>query len=334
MIDDNYRDYSDDNPVKAAWNQIKSNLPFLSMTLPGKYDGFGNEQLRYDNGVLGFFNTFVNPGKVTQIHPNEMASYVDEISAATGNKSIYPESKAPANFTYTGSDGVKQTVTISGESMTETYQQTYGQNVSRLYGELMEMDGFGSLPAEQQAKVLTNAKSYATQLARSSVSDYNEVPAYITNRPEGMSEAEAILRQTVSGTSTKYTDLPIDVAALVAETLKDLPKETKPDGTHYTQVRDIQKMEAVAANDDLDPYLELILPAYMEQSQQQRYQKALDKGYTSDQFVAGYRVYLDRDDDTAKMRQIQQMAAELGISYQSAKTLWEIYAQRIEQEKN
>ncbi|MBQ3215324.1 MAG: hypothetical protein IJB11_04310 [Oscillospiraceae bacterium] len=323
MIDNNYRDTSDDDPLKAAWNQMKSHLPWLSETLPKKYDGLGNEQIRHNGGIEGALNTFVLPGEVEQIYPNEMADRLDQISGETGDKSIYPESKAPSGFEYTDEKGEKHAVTISGESMTETYQKTYGDNVNKLYGELMDSTDFTALTSDQQADVLKKAKAYATQLAKASVSDYDEVPAYIRDRPEGMSEAEAILRQTVAGTTTKYTDVPIDTAAFVAELMRGI----EPEG-EYKSVRDIQQMEAVVESDELDAYVEKLLPMYMEQSTRQRYQTALDEGYTSDEFVAAYRLYLDRDKELSKTRQIKELAAELDMDYRTAKTLWEIYSEK------
>jgi len=167
FIDPVYRDTSGDNTLDAAWNQVKSGLPFLSQTLPAKYDGLGNLQTRYDNPVLGFFNTFINPGALKRIGASEIADKLE----ALGDKSVYPEYLAPRSFKVDG-----ETVMVSGKEMTETYQKTYGDNIAALYGGLMEMDDFTGLSQDQQIAALKQAKGYAAQLAKAAVSDYDDIP--------------------------------------------------------------------------------------------------------------------------------------------------------------
>ncbi len=234
-----------------------------------------------------------------------------------------------------------KTLTVEGEEIRlsanqyETLCRTQGENQRRLVEGIMSLETYGKLTDDEKAAVISTAYNYARELSKSSVDVDGRIPAYIRDRPQGMSEAEAIIRHVVTdGKGEKHADLPVDVAAIIAETIGNIPKETKPDGTTAPSVRPIQKMEAVVANDELDPYVEKILPAYMEQSQQKKYKEALDKGYDSDEFVAGYRLYLDQDQELSKPRQIQQMADELGMHFRAAKILWDIYAQRIEKEKS
>ena len=197
FIDPVYRDTSGDNTLDAAWNQVKSGLPFLSQTLPAKYDGLGNLQTRYDNPVLGFFNTFINPGALKRIGASEIADKLE----ALGDKSVYPEYLAPRSFKVDG-----ETVMVSGKEMTETYQKTYGDNIAALYGGLMEMDDFAGLSQDQQITALKQAKSYAAQLAKAAVSDYDDIP-------EGSTEelTKGIIRDlTKEELSGAYNDLTKD----------------------------------------------------------------------------------------------------------------------------
>ena len=182
MTDPYYRDTTGGNAMEKAVNQMKSNIPGLSQTLPMKYSGLGEEQVRHEGGLSGFLNTYVNPGKVSQISTSDIANGLDHIAEATGKKTIYPDYIAPGSFTYTDEDGKKQTVTITGKEMTETYQKTYGENIAGLYSALLSMDDFNSLDEHTQAKIMEGAKKYATQIARTSVlPEYQpDIPKYLT----------------------------------------------------------------------------------------------------------------------------------------------------------
>ena len=265
MADPYYRDTTGDDPMEKAMNQIKSNIPGLSTTLPMKYSGLGEEQHRHEGGISGFFNTFVNPGKISTIDVSDIAAAVDRISEATGNLAIYPEDKAPASFTYDGT-----TVTISGKEMTETYQRTYGESVATLYDELIASEDFQSLPAADQASVLEKAKTYATHLARASVSDYNKVPAYIAEKGKGVSEASAILRHHVasiiSGAFTSLTtawkngtsaDASVSKLNEVYDTLQALPTKTRAAITKELTGRQAAFVEAKKAGLTTESFTDL-----------------------------------------------------------------------------
>ena len=186
-IDPYYRDTSGDNAMEKAKNQVMAAIPFASTLLPKKYDGLGNVQRRYDDPVSGFFNTFVNPGKLTRMQTDEIAAYLDDLSDSTENVSIYPEYMAPKSFKVDGEE-----IMVSGKEMTETYQKTYGDTISDLYGALMENPEFADLPEDMQVKALLAAKGYATESAKASVSDYK---ASWSGEPEDM--AKQIIRDQV-----------------------------------------------------------------------------------------------------------------------------------------
>jgi hypothetical protein len=59
-IDPYYRDTSGNDVWEKSLNQVKSYVPGLSQTLPKKYSGLGEEQLRYEDGLTGFFSTFIS----------------------------------------------------------------------------------------------------------------------------------------------------------------------------------------------------------------------------------------------------------------------------------
>ena len=188
-VDPYYRDTSGDDALQKAWNRFISAVPFASKTLPKKYSGLGEEQLRYEDSALGFFNTFINPGAITQISGSEIADYLDTLDDVT----VYPEYMAPNSITVNG-----EKIPISGKEMTEKYQKTYGEKVANLYGALIDSSDFNKLPKEMQIEALKQAKEYATDFAKAAVADKAEKPSVDMRNP-----AQYIVRKVTLSDITK-----------------------------------------------------------------------------------------------------------------------------------
>ena len=188
VIDPYYRDTSGNSSMEKALNQVKAAIPGLSQTLPKKYSGLGKEQLRNDDWLSGIFNTMVNPGDADRIKADEVTNFIDELYDLTGDLNIYPDAAAPKSFTQD-----KKTYTISTKEETEAYQKAYGDEVNKLYGDLIRYADFQALSAEDQAKVLRNAKSAALAVAKSKISGKYDPPSAIKNKPPYKTDAQAIL---------------------------------------------------------------------------------------------------------------------------------------------
>lgn len=188
VIDPYYRDTSGDTATDAAINQVKAAIPGLSQTLPKKYSGLGQEQLRDDDWISGIFNTMVNPGDADRIKTTEVTDFLDELYDLTGDLGIYPDAAAPKSF-----DQDKKTYTISTKEETETYQKAYGSEVNKLYSEIIKSADFKGLDETDQAAVLEKAKDAARALAKSKISGKYTPPSSIKNKPIYKSDAQAIL---------------------------------------------------------------------------------------------------------------------------------------------
>jgi hypothetical protein len=157
----------------------------------------GEAQRRYENPLLGFFNTFINPGSITKISGSEIADYLE----ALDDVSVYPEYMAPNSITV---DGEK--IQISGKEMTEKYQRTYGENISSLYGALISNPDFDSLPKEMKIEALKKARGYATEFAKAAVSDFNDVQS---GEPDSI--AKGIIQDRVSaGFTESFSEMTED----------------------------------------------------------------------------------------------------------------------------
>lgn len=249
--------------MDAAKNRIMSGLPFLSQKLPAKYDGLGNLQTRYDNPVLGFFNTFINPGAFNRIQANEIADNLE----ALGDKSVYPEYLAPKSFQVDG-----ETVMVSGKEMTETYQKTYGDNITALYGGLMESEDFRKLTKEQQIAALKQAKTYATQFAKAAVSDFDDIPV---------------------GTAEELTKAIIQkvAAAEMTDAFTAITQAWREGYADDSEARESLE-NAFSVFDGLSPEMQKAVTE-ASSGRLEAYMAAKKKGVDTDTFLALYRQYWD-----------------------------------------
>lgn len=165
-VDDTYRDTAWDNPLGRAKNQVIAGIPFLSKTLPAKYDGLGNEQKRSGDIWSRALENFVNPASSSKINQSEVSAYLEDLYEKTGESYIYPESRAPKRFKVNGEDFV-----VSGSDRS-TYQKKYGETFRDISEQLISSDSFTSMPYEEQAKVLQSVGEFSTAAAKSYVSDY------------------------------------------------------------------------------------------------------------------------------------------------------------------
>ena len=91
-------------------------------------------------------------------------------------------------------------------------------------------------------------------------------------------------------------------------------------------------MEAIVADDSLSKYVDDLLRDILDAGPEVKYDKALDAGYTAEQFVGGYRQYLDIEGENKKQSIIRYCQREMGMSYAAAKKLYEIYSSKTTDE--
>lgn len=209
-----YRDTSGGNALEKAGKQMLAAIPGASKLLPMKYDALGNPQLRYQDKVLGFFNTFISPGRITGATAPEsaydIATYLEALSDATGSKTMYPDYQAPKNFTM---DGEKVELTQQQRS---EYQRVYGENISDLYGQLMADEVFMGLDPETQNSILGRAKTLADDYAKAyTVGKGDTAPANLEQTAKGLIRAEITSAFGEAFDSLTGTETPEDRAGAI-----------------------------------------------------------------------------------------------------------------------
>ena len=190
-IDPVRRDASSTDPTQAMMNNLLKNLPFASQSLPAKYGANGASATIGESGWLNAINNFINPATVSTLGDQTITDYLDNLSDSTGSTAFYPEPKAPMKFTVDGKE-----VLVEGKEMREKYQTTYMKTVGSVYGALISNDAFNSLPDNMQVEILKDAKQYATEHAKASVSDF-KMTSWVSNA--GENPATTILNKGLIG---------------------------------------------------------------------------------------------------------------------------------------
>lgn len=299
--------------IEKTIGRMTQRIPGLDLFQAQKYDAWGN-------GVetSNAYQSFINPAYASQITNDPVDQEISRLNKAQ-SENVSP-SLPSQSITYTGKDGQAH----KGQRLTaEEYEamcRVQGQTQKRLVEEMISSADYADLSDADKAKAISYAYDYARDTARLEV--FDDYPGYSAKwmaQIDG-NAAEAILRYAAAGTTEKYADLPISTAAYVDDLLKSLRPE---DG--HTSVRTIQKMEAVVADDRLASYVDDLLRDILPDSTEAKYDKAINKGFTAEQFVEGYRQYTDAAGANKKQSVIRYCQREMGMSYAAAKKLYDIY---------
>lgn len=277
-------------------------------------DAWGREQ-KNRTGVDGLLYNTLSPGYIAKVEDDAVSQELLRLDKAQG-KNVFPPS-APKYYT---KDGEK--VNFTAEEYVEV-AKLRGQTQRQIVEDLVESESYKNLSDDEKADVLQAVYDFALDYALTELHDADKLPKWYTEKPEEMTDAEAILRYKAAGSSTKYADVPIETAVYTVDLIKNLQPETGA-----KEVRPIQKLEAVVNDSSLDEYAEYLLLEIAEDSVDSKYYAAKKQGYDPDEFVEAYRIYLDERDKGGKgtkERTIKEIQKELRISYEAAEKLYEVY---------
>lgn len=314
--------YVDKDSALPAW--LQRAIGKASAKIPGwdyqqipYINAWGEEEENPEWYVNGAYN-LLSPSYIEKGVSTALTQELNRLNEVQSDVNVYP-SAPDKTITYSGKDH-----SLSAEKYV-ALAKAQGQTQKQVVEALISSADYSALSDAGKAQAIKYAYDYARDTARIEVLD--DYPGYSSKWMEGINgnAAEAILRHTAVGTTEKYAYLPISTAAYVADLLKGIQKEAKADGTTYANVRDIQKMEAIVADDSLSKYVDDLLRDILDAGPEAKYDKALDAGYTAEQFVGGYRQYVDTTSEGKKQSVIRYCQREMGMSYAAAKKLYEIY---------
>lgn len=270
----------------------------------------------YANGA----HNMLSPAYIEKGASTELTEELNRLNGAQGDVNVYPSSP-------------DKTITVNKEKRNLSSEEwvalakAQGQTAKGIVEDIISSKYYDGLSDEQKAKAIRYAYDYAREHARvKTLDDYNAYSAKWMSGIEGK-EAETILRKVAAGDA--FSELPIDKAAMLQKAINELfdkPRETKPDGTSYTDVRTIQKVETVAQSSLTEKEQQEAMEDILDDKAYEKYLKILDAGYDNDEYAESYRIYVDAEGTKAEtIRELQQ---ELEITYAAAKVLYEIYEPR------
>lgn len=313
--------------LEKTIGRITQKIPVIDLFQTEKVDQWGRTQDQ--DPVEKVFNAFINPSKVSTIEETDVDRELERLQAAIPDGNVYP-GKANKEVSYTDKNGNSVTKVLTAEEYA-TLAKAQGQLSRELVEKITNAKDYKGLSDAEKANVINLIYDYAAAASKSKViEDYRGgIPSYIANRAEGMSVAEAIIRQGVLGTTKLYADLPLDQAVYIAGVFDKLEKEEKSDGSSYASVRTIQKVEALADSDLDEDQQRDVMDDILDDSAYEKYVKILSAGYDTDDYAAAYRLYQDTEkteNTTKKEMTIRGFMEELGVSRTEAIKLYDIYA--------
>lgn len=316
-----------DNPLGSILQSYQSSTPGLREDMHAKYDIWGQEIKNDDSGGDGFWGTAwrtINPARAADVHSTEIDEEILRLSNAG-----YDAIPTASNRKYFQVNGKRVDLTAQQH---ETYEREEGRKSFAMAKAIINSKAYAGLTDEEKAAALKAAYDYANEIGKAAaVPEYEaKIPKYLVSAGDDPKALAALMIDKVHadnvGVSLEtYQDMTgAGVSDSVADYVSDLLRDIQPE-EGKTSVRNIQKMEAIVEDDRIsDADVEKLLPLYLSEGGQENYETALDRGYDSEDFVAAYRIYLDKEKGEKKNAVIREIAADTGISYSAAKRLYEI----------
>ena len=153
--------YLGDTAAEDTYYQFLNDIPFARENVPARLDSWGYERQYTDSEVMNFLNNTILPGSVTQYRTSE----VNQQLRALGTDAL-PDNAPPNSFTV---DNKK--ITLDQEQKAK-YQKVYGQSAYGVIEDMLDSDVYSSLNKQEKIDAVKKAYSYATALAKASLSDY------------------------------------------------------------------------------------------------------------------------------------------------------------------
>lgn len=160
-VDPYQRETYDPNPLIRSLNQARSKTPFLSKTLPKKYDVTGAEIEKYSSkGIKKAFDVFVNPVFVNKPKDDIVIQEVTALYEETGEKGglfALPEKKIKLD------DGTMKQ--LSGREFSE-YSKTLGEVTYKGYQRIMNTPRYTNADDQTRLKLLEDIKKNAKAITQ------------------------------------------------------------------------------------------------------------------------------------------------------------------------
>ena len=183
QLDDNtVRETRDSSPFRQYVNELKSQLPGLSQTLPAKRDILGEDVERYQRHNNTVFNVLFNPSMVTYIKKSPLLTEMSRVYEMTGNPSVIPN-QAGRDFTI---EGVK--VRLTTEEISAIQKDMGALSVAAVEKFVLDDPRYDKATWDIKAKAFTRALEKAATAAKYRI---------LLSRPDLKQRAQIEHQQTI-----------------------------------------------------------------------------------------------------------------------------------------
>lgn len=275
-------------------NEIMYSIPGLRERLPMRYDTLGNPMMNDASETTAgrIFNAYLNPFNSSRLQETEVTRGIDELYAATQDRSVLPRS-APYDV---AADGMRYD--LSGEERQE-FQRIQGRTSNDALAAAFALDSFQDASPELQQDIVEAIYDYATDRAKDDFLTGRgvayESAAWMEKTRElaeaGISEGEAIVYRKVfqdmeedaqvRGLSGKETNREI------RDYIKSLPlSEQEKEALDKAFVSDLtiipQEYDVDYGSD------ESFLLTQMSSAAQEKWERARDWGMSAEEYSRYY----------------------------------------------
>ena len=275
-------------------NEIMYSIPGLRERLPMRYDTLGNPMMNDASETTAgrIFNAYLNPFNSSRLQETEVTRGIDELYAATQDRSVLPRS-APYDV---AADGMRYD--LSGEERQE-FQRMQGQTSNDVLAAAFALESFQDASPELQQDIVEAIYDYATDRAKDDFLTGRgvayESAAWMEKTRElaeaGISEGEAIVYRKV------FQDMEEDAQARglsgketnreIRDYIKSLPlSEQEKEALDKAFVSDLtiipQEYDVDYGSD------ESFLLTQMSSAAQEKWERARDWGMSAEEYSRYY----------------------------------------------
>ena len=309
--------YVDKDSEVPSW--LQRTLGKASAKMPGwdynqipYINAWGEEEENPPTGLNLAYN-LLSPAYFDKGKDDPLTRELNRLNDAQSDVNVYPSTP-------------DKTLTIDNQDYNLTAEEyvqlakLQGKTQKKLVEKMISSSDYKQLSDKDKAKAIRYVYDYARDYARGDV--IKEHPGVTTKWMQQISDdpASGILRYVATGTTDKYTEIPVSSASYVVDLLYNL----KPEDGHKN-VRDIQKVEAITGSKLTDEQQKFVLEDTLGDKSYAKCLEVLALGMDLDEYADSYRIYLDAEGAGKKKRTIKQFQDEFNISYDTAKSLYEIY---------
>ncbi len=186
------------NLLETMLGKTISKIPFAKSLLPTKYDTLGNEIPMYgDNSQFNIFKTMLSPFNINEGYIGKLGNEIMDIYNRTGDSTVIPQ-VVPNSIKVNG-----ETIKLTNAQKSQI-QKSMGESYETVLINLMKMDAYNVIDANQKAEVLSSLAEYSKHKG---IKDSNTIPNYETGNDnykaitnyinKGLDETSAVLYKGV-----------------------------------------------------------------------------------------------------------------------------------------